>query len=263
MPKIARDKVAQALRTAGAERGVAPKLLDALIAKLAPAVMLTPEPGGKPPLGGTRAGGQPDLPEGVEWPRTEGAEPMPFALQVNLAEVAPFDAAKALPAEGLLSFFFYTLDEDSGEEGRVLYFPGPLPALKRCRWPRGLDEDRRYRSVPLKPRPEWTLPEDVLKDEDFESWYALCDAAVVAQGFDPREGGDSFQLLGNPHFIQGYAMRKDESLLLQINPDYWSEDDSRTTGMMWGDGGQVYFILKTADLKAHAFDRLRVLLDMG
>jgi uncharacterized protein YwqG len=186
---------------------------------------------------------------------------MPFALQVNLAEVAPFDVGKVLPNAGLLSFFFYTVDEDSGEEGRVLYFPDPLPALKRRTWPGGLDENRRYRSVPLKPSVEWTLSAEELKSVDFESWYRLRERARAVQEISLDEAGDSFQLLGHPLFIQGGSLRKGESLLLQINPDY-SSGDPGATGMGWGDGGQVYFIMKTEDLKARAFDRVRVELDM-
>ena len=57
-------------------------------------------------------------------------------------------------------------------------------------------------------------------------------------------------------------MKKNQSLLLQVSPDYRDEGDG-CTGMAWGDGGSVYYVLKDADLKAAAFDKVGVLLDMG
>jgi hypothetical protein len=56
----------------------------------------------------------PDLPEGLRWPVYPGppkpdaaweafkGEPLAFLLQVNLAEVAPFDVAGLLPVSGVL-----------------------------------------------------------------------------------------------------------------------------------------------------------------
>jgi uncharacterized protein YwqG len=266
MPKVAREKVIAALRAGAAELGVAPDMLDRLIENLKPAIELRPRTGGDKPLGGTRAGGRPDLPEGVDWPISAGEEaepePMPFLLQVNLAEVAPFDADGLLPASGLLSFFFYTVDEDSGEEGRVLYFPEPVPALKSRKLPAAIPEDRRYRSLALQPRLRWTLPDhSEIEMDDFESWWQLVASADKAQGITSYRG-DDFQLGGNPHWIQpGTGARPGQELLLQVSPDY---DGGRlSTRMAWGDGGNVYFLIGTNDRKAGRFDRVEVALDMG
>src|SRR5262249_22142633 len=139
MPKVARDRAEEAIRSGGAEFGFSSAIVGKMLTGLKPSVRLLPSPKSKPPVGGTRAGGRPDLPDGVEWPRTEETdEPMPFVLQVNLAEAAPFDVEGTLPKTGLLSFFFYTEDEDSGEEGRVLYFPELTGLKKQGRWPKGL-----------------------------------------------------------------------------------------------------------------------------
>src|SRR5215813_1473995 len=107
MPKVARDRAEQAIRSGATEFGLSAGVVKTLIAGLKPAVRLSPAPQVKPPVGGTRAGGRPDLPDGVEWPRAQEIdEPMPFALQVNLADVAAFDVEGVLPKTGLLSFFF-------------------------------------------------------------------------------------------------------------------------------------------------------------
>ena len=116
MPKVLRDNAEQAIRSSAAEFGLSAEVVKTLIAGLKPAVRLSPAPQLKPPVGGTRAGGRPDLPNGVAWPiAQETGDPMPFALQVNLADVTAFDVEGALPKTGLLSFFFSTVDEDSGE----------------------------------------------------------------------------------------------------------------------------------------------------
>jgi uncharacterized protein YwqG len=261
MPKVARDKAEETIRSSADELGLTSQVVNKLIKGLKPAVRLLPSPKTKPPVGGTRAGGLPDMPDGVEWPTTgHTRDPMPFILQVNLAEATAFDVEGVLPKAGLLSFFFYTVDEDSGEEGLVLYFP-ELTGLKKQSWPEGLPEETRYRDVPLVPRPEWTLLSRYSLDlDDTEPYFNLLMRVERAQGIDSRRG-DGFQLLGNPQFVQSGDLRGDGRLLLLISPDYSGEGD-RCTGMAWGDGGSVYFIMKASDLKAAAFDRIEVLLDM-
>ena len=82
-----------------------------------------------------------DEPE-AEWEPFEG-EPLAFLLQVNLAEVAPFDVEGQLPASGLLHFFCLdTLHrfgrEPDEEELRVLYTPGDRARLRRVPPPHNL-----------------------------------------------------------------------------------------------------------------------------
>lgn len=264
MSKLQKEKVMASLRAGAAERGVAPDVLVRIIQRLKPSIELCPCTGDKKRVGGARAGGKPDLPDGVEWPLSSGEEgepePMPFILQVNLGEVAPYDAEGILPASGLLSFFFYTADEDSGENGRVLYYPDPLPALKPRKLPEEMDEERRYRDLALQPRLRWTLPHHYEIDmADFESWYELVNRADAAQGV-ALSRGDSFQLGGNPSWIQPGELAEGDELLLQVSPDYGG--GRFCTNMAWGDGGSVYFIIKSSDRKAGHFGGITVLLDM-
>jgi uncharacterized protein YwqG len=261
MPKVARDKAEEAIRSAAGELGLSSAVVKKLITGLKPAVRLLPSPKSKPPLGGTRAGGRPDMPDGVEWPTTvHTRDPMPFVLQVNLAEVTAFDVEGALPRTGLLSFFFYTVDEDSGEEGRVLHFRDLTGLKTRSRWPKDLPSEMRYRDLPLVPRPEWTLPSRFAPGLDqVDSIFDLLRRVEQAQGIDTTSG-DGFQLLGNPQFIQPGELKKTQRLLLQVSPDYRDEGDG-CTGMAWGDGGSVYYVLNAADLKAATFDKVEVLLD--
>lgn len=68
-------------------------------------------------VGASRVGGEPDLPPSLAWPA--GAEgPLLFVMQVDLAQVAPFDLEARLPSEGLLSVFA----DPFAQEVRVFHF---------------------------------------------------------------------------------------------------------------------------------------------
>lgn len=96
---------------------------------------------GQLPLGASKIGGHPDVPDGFAWPTRHiempepsaeflahspneprlpagDAVPLEFIAQVNLADVAPFDAEGVLPSEGHLLFFLadqvYRADVEPG-----------------------------------------------------------------------------------------------------------------------------------------------------
>jgi uncharacterized protein YwqG len=105
------------------------RLQSALIDLLRPAIALsaTRLVDEEIPLGASKFGGAPDVPEGFVWP-TWNEKPLGFLAQINLEEVGPFDVEKQLPQSGLLSFF-YEVDEpeftDISTKGswKVLFFP--------------------------------------------------------------------------------------------------------------------------------------------
>src|SRR5262245_49418102 len=103
-------------------------VVKAVVARMLPSIRLVPQVAAEElPLGASRIGGCPDLPKGTNWPRRSDAagedpaewednSPLRFIMQVNLAEVAPFDVADVLPKTGLLSFFYFHVpDEWPGE----------------------------------------------------------------------------------------------------------------------------------------------------
>src|SRR5215510_11398881 len=57
------------------------------------------------PIGASKLGGNPDLPEDFEWKTYQG-KPLTFIGQFKFSELAPYDRDKELPAEGMLYFFF-------------------------------------------------------------------------------------------------------------------------------------------------------------
>lgn len=103
--------------------------------------MILGKPFGKLESGSSRFWGNPDLPDGFAYPMyidDEGDEyPYVFICQINLAELARFDAGTPLPKTGLLSFFakidhymgMYAATDIIGgsispaEAVKVIYFP--------------------------------------------------------------------------------------------------------------------------------------------
>lgn len=207
---------------------------------------------------GCRAGGLPDLPEGTPWPHSKGKVPMSLVLQVNLGDLAPFDAESVLPADGLLSLFYYWDDDGGRDEGRVLYFPAPLENLHQPEVPDDLPEENHYKPYALEPRAEWTLPhrENVDAEIDLDAWFDLEARIAKAQKLDRER--TSHRLLGHPDLIQSSSLGKGRVLLVQAGPDY---DDNSNMG--WGDGGMIYCHLSDSDRKAKRLDRAKLLLEMG
>ena len=104
------------------------------------------------PLGQSKYGGKPHLPEGVEWPRYTFEEkgktedkPLSFLAQFNLAETHPFDTDGLLPSTGML-YFFYEMESmkwgfDPKDRGcsRVFYVGDAAAQLTPMDFPEDLD----------------------------------------------------------------------------------------------------------------------------
>src|SRR3569833_983925 len=70
-----------------------------------------PAPPSGIPIGASKFGGFPDLPESVPWPQ-RGQTPLPFIAQFNLSETSAFDRLRRLPDSGLLLVFYEDFDHD-------------------------------------------------------------------------------------------------------------------------------------------------------
>ncbi len=141
-----------------------------------PAVELRPlPPEGLLSLGGSRLGGCPDLPEGMEWPRHQG-RPLAFIAQVNLAEAAPHDPLHELPPSGLLSFF-YELEGGSGWGApehaaclRVLYAEN-ISALSPRPHPESLPASQRLAAQPVQLAAALIPPDcNEFNEEQVDAW---------------------------------------------------------------------------------------------
>lgn len=228
--------------------------------------------------GGTRLGGDPDLPADAAWPERAGA-PLSFIGQVDLAGV-PAALRGPLPAAGLVSFFYdaerqpWGFDPAEGHGGRIVYTPEPKDLVRVPS-----KAEMQFAPVPMELVPCLTLPAslrvaEAWPDADSDAYY---DVLQELAGKGPHH-----QLLGHPNEVQnpmeiecelvtrgiyyGDAswLRLPElpehrraatawRLLLQVDTD----DDVST---MWGDCGMVYFWLREADLQTMAVERCWTIL---
>ncbi|WP_058043198.1 YwqG family protein [Streptomyces roseifaciens] len=227
-----------------------------------------------------RLGGLPELPENEEWPVWEGHGPLTFIASLDCAALPSEALDIDLPEDGTLSFFYFDGQLDDGrawvspdEPGtwagaRVLYVPAGVPLVERPA-PEGI---RPYAEVRLTARVEVTAPyswhpvvyrefapmpdEHPLWDEEFQEalWDVPGAGHLVGGHADPVQDDVESEVaraaLGNPPNddprIDEEALRW--TLLAQIDSD-------DVAGMMWGDCGALYWLIRPEDLAARRFDR--------
>lgn len=84
--------------------------------------------------GNSRVGGNPDLPEHIQWPLTQDGVPMTFLAQLNLVDLLPYtpnDGRVSLPERGML-YFFIGVDEPAYNiEHHVIYEPDSHNLIRR------------------------------------------------------------------------------------------------------------------------------------
>lgn len=173
------------------------------------------------PLGASRMGGVPDMPESLEWPvwnipedstyrlnssLSQGKVPLDLLAQINLKELRGFVGAEDLPNSGWLYFFYATESQvwgfDPKDKGSscVLYYDGSLDTLKR-RIPPKLSQEE-YFSCLLNFAEDWTLPNDFnpegkpLSDSQSDNYAEMLEELTGNSEIKHR-------LLGFPWLIQG------------------------------------------------------------
>ncbi len=215
------------------------------------------------PVGASKMGGLPDLPEGVPWPSWH--EPMAFIAQFNLAEVAPYDLEHALPPSGLLSFFYETdgeplyaarwglpadapypdddalLTMDLSRSWRVLYHPEDPTTFRRLALPPELNEQGRYQpgavrfaledTLPDIDGPEMLLP---LTDEERSNWIGILNQINSGQTWE-EEG----------HHLLGYPFDFGEWTLITCQ----EEASGVRTGWEQADPAQLQSIAREASAR--------------
>lgn len=228
------------------------------------------------PLGATKIGGLPDLPQESDWPLFSYSSPLAFLAQINLAEVAPHQTnLVGLPSEGLLSLFsvwgWVTEDEADPQTPNadwleqngwtVFIHTTDTASLKRMSAPEGL---YLFKAASVERIPVLSLPNHQMEPEvmrlnwseeifdmydEFQSRYR---SVVMARLMKNKDSFASHHLLG------GYALFQQEypeeleglnlSMLLQIGSDI-------NTEMCWGDGGELTFYVDTVSLDEGKFEK--------
>ncbi len=236
-------------------------------------------------IGGSRLGGDPDLPPTAVWPEWRGRL-LSFVAQIALSELPELFETR-LPSSGLLSFFYDVEQEawgfDPQDRGawRVLW--SSEQELEPRSTPETVPEDGRYQACRLAGTVEMNHApwESAELDTLGMSQDELFSYAEVVEEEDPPV----HRLLGHPEPIQGDMQLEaqlvsnglycgDESgyedpraadlrdgavdwrLLLQIDSD-------DAAGMMWGDAGRLYFWMTEDAIERRDWDSAWMILQCG
>jgi uncharacterized protein YwqG len=213
------EELRERLRRAGLAR-----VADDIMRLAAPAIRLECRRADEAaiPVGASKLGGAPDLPSEHSWPEGHG-EAMAFIAQIQLDEIAPFDAEGDLPHVGMLSFFFATdcepkasEDDNNPETWKVLHFESELTSLVRQPVPANRSQWKQFPACAMTYARRPTLP-DVesaevlalgLTNEERNAYIEVEGGADV--GYLPEM---DHRLLGYPYtlephpFLEGYLAR--------------------------------------------------------
>jgi hypothetical protein len=228
-------------------------------------------------------GGRPALPASVAWPE-HGGQRLDFLTRIELAELHGALPVDWLPSSGALLFFYDTANQpwgfDPGDRGccAVLHVAEEREPLRI-----GLAAGVARPLVPVEFRrvdsyPSWErgpVAALALTDTESDAYAALRDAPFEGRpqhqvgGFPSPVQGDDMELqcqlvshglycgdrsgYEDPRTAELAAGSADWRLLLQLDSD-------GDLGVMWGDGGMVYFWIREQDARANAFDRAWLIL---
>lgn len=239
-------------------------------------------------------GGNPALPDDVEWPVWPEHGPLSFVAAVDCAALPRDYLTIPLPDAGTLLFFYFdgsyppacdlgAVPEDA-EGSRVLFVPAGTPVTERAA-PDGL---KTYPRQDLFAGVVATAPERghlLLEQTETASGASLEDAL----GPD-RQGTGVFAKLrweahdGSAlHQVGGFAAPVQEPVESEIaaivldatwaSPELIEEagrwvllaqfDSDGGAGMMWNDAGMLYWVIRSADLAAGRFSAARCLPQSG
>ncbi|MEV6304131.1 DUF1963 domain-containing protein [Actinoplanes sp. NPDC051861] len=127
--------------------------IDVFAEHLRLSIRLSGSPAGAP-VG--RFGGSPQLPDGVDWPDTDGS-PLPFVFAVDCAALPAVDGL-ALPAGGSLLFFLdHEKDHLAGGSARVLHTPAGIEIT---------GDSTALGATLVAELPPWFPTEEDLEDDD-------------------------------------------------------------------------------------------------
>jgi hypothetical protein len=237
-----------------------------------------------------RLGGEPLLPDEVEWPTWEGHGPLNFVGSVDCARIPVAELDIPLPEAGTLLFFYFDglgdssvayTDPDSVVNGtRVVHVPADVSTASRAT------------PAELTPFPQLdlggeliaTIPDNenaalIAAYGDPDDPVAYCDYPTTdpdGQGF--WDALTAFRRDHSPHHrIGGYALpvqgpvepegaqvlhpgkeeqdlaaRKETAADLVLLAQI--DSDSRS-GMGWGDAGRLYWLIRRDDLAAGRFEK--------
>ncbi len=159
------------------------------------------------PVGSSKFGGTPDLPDSEEWPvfgspeafdkmdlaeRKEKQEHVPFFAQINTRE---FDHKNQLP-DGIY-YYFFSYDEENVYGAKILFFDGDIKDLRKHKKPKNVSEI--YDEDKLEFQEYYTLP---MLGTEVDSLNFKGDDAETYEELDFDIYDPDIQILGHPILYQ-------------------------------------------------------------
>jgi hypothetical protein len=232
------------------------------------------------PSGFSKVGGQPDLPENFNWP-TSAAGPLQFLMQVAFEDL-PWGRAKRsswMPESGRL-WVFCRHDTFERRDAIRLFYSSSDVVLKRPTAPDGVLSFRemhvgfhRFRAAPSE---DWLGP----KAQPLRAASADEQLQEEAGGYVfPQFGGVAHYVGGYPQELQPSWLPMDAELSLRNDAPWsisWSEadevdedaeqaasdwrmllqiDSDHRMKWSWGDGGQLYVLIRREDAQCLDFSK--------
>lgn len=214
----------------------------------------------------SRFGGHPMAPAGFQWP-CYNDEPMLHMAQINLAEFAGIEAAKAQPRDGWLAFF---ADPDiatgcdgswgEGEDCAVFHFPADATLVKAE--PPEPDIEIMPECA-IAPHEVWEIPDSSshltghrFEEKSFWLRYGCLHDHLEVSPLS-SQNDNWCKLLGWANLVQARELEAIEHdgdsrrLLLQI-----SGYDTGPGHHAWGPGGNIYFTIDEKELAVGDFSRV-------
>ena len=192
------------------------------------------------PLGHSRFGGLPDLPDGIQWPKHKGKR-LRFLAQVNLSELRLEDNS-ILPKDGHLFFFALPGKKMELVPYKVLLHRGPAKKLIRQNqnfkvaiWPDSTGQTI-YELVPVGDAPRW---------RGFKMIY----------GGPHRDIGHVFGQLYKSHYVESPGGIAD---LLFFDGDDWINflELQTESPLQWAESGNFCILIRKSALHKLDFSNL-------
>lgn len=233
-------------------------------------------------IGESKLGGNPDLPQDVEWPYWK-EKPLAFIMQLNLGDFEQFEE-ELIPSHSGRLYFFYdaSVKEDWGtrfpkKKGawKVIYDNIPPSNLKRTYNP---ISDRRFTfpSCSIKLHRDISLPSDphqflsnysVLDEVSFSWQYGQFHSLYFYKYLEKYVKLHNLRHLGMPtnwnilqHYLLGYIAPMESSdpwlgwqQLLHLSSD-------NVLRWNWEGRGGINFIIKKEDLENNRFEEVKAVL---
>ncbi|MDR1195803.1 MAG: DUF1963 domain-containing protein [Endomicrobium sp.] len=253
----------------------------------------------KMPIGSSKCGGKPDLPEDFQWPYYEGADldgkiknrPLSFLLQINCAEIKKYDIDNKLPETGMLYFFYelktMTWGYDPQDKGsaKVYYFDVKAETLKEKDFPEDMPKEYRLPEINFVLRAKKDVPyfEEVDGTIDMQICEQYDEQRQTFLGLEDDDIEES-KLLGYADLIQGEMLFECEAVTNGYNMGDKLEIDEQTRQkleenskdwtlllqldtiaddkflFMFGDCGRIFFYIKQDDLANRNFENVWLIL---